>query len=71
MFEIFYLVTYLAITEAMALLSNNVSMYGRLIWLFRHLENYNGSIISDSIGRYRMLKICEQKKEYHNNEEDN
>ena len=34
----------------MALLVNDPIMLGRLIWLFRHLECQNPSIISDSIG---------------------
>ena len=55
MFEKFSLVPFLAIIEAMALLANNLIMLGRLIWSFRHLEYQNWSIISDSIGRYRML----------------
>ena len=55
MFKKISLVPFLAIIEAMALLANNLIMLGRLIWSFRHLEYQNWSIISDSIGRYRML----------------
>ena len=40
----------------MAPLANDPIMSGRLIRLFRHLEHQNPSIISDSIGRARMVQ---------------
>ena len=55
MFEKFSLVPFLAIIEVMALLANNLSKLDRLIWSFRYLEHQNWYIVSDSIGRYRML----------------
>ena len=40
----------------MAPLSNDPIMLDRSIWLFRHLEYQNPSIISDFIGRNRILQ---------------
>lgn len=51
MFEKIYLVHFLAIREAMALLTNNLIMLGRSIQSFRHLQHQNGFSISDSRGR--------------------
>jgi len=35
---------------------NNLIMWGTLIWLFRHLEHQNLSIISGDIGRARSVQ---------------
>ena len=53
---IIFLVPFLATREAVAPLANDPIMSGRSIWLFRHLERQNPSIISDSIGRARMVQ---------------
>ena len=47
-----------ATLELVATLANNTIMSGRSIWWFRHLEHQheNPSIISDSIGRARMMQ---------------
>ena len=37
-------------------LANDPIMLGRSIWLFRHLEHQNLSIISEDIGRARMVQ---------------
>ena len=51
-----FLVPFLATKEALALLANDPIMLGRSIFLFRHLECQNLSIISDSIGRARIVQ---------------
>jgi len=51
-----FLVPFLATREAVAPLANDPIMSGRSIRSFRHLERQNPSIISDSIGRNRMLQ---------------
>ena len=40
----------------MALLANNLIMTGRSLRSFRHLEHQNLSIISENIGRARMVQ---------------
>ena len=46
----YFLVPFLATKKALALLANDPITLARLIWLFRHFEFQNLSIISDSIG---------------------
>ena len=41
---------------SVALLANDLIMSGTLIWSFRHLEHPNQSIISEDIGRARMVQ---------------
>ena len=50
------LVPFLATREAVALLANDPIMLGRSIWFVRHLAHQNPSIISESIGRARMVQ---------------
>ena len=53
---IFVLVPFLPPKEAEAPLANDPIMLGRLIQSFRHIQCQNPSIISDSIGRARMVQ---------------
>ena len=53
---IIFLVPLLATMEAVAPLANDPIMSGRSIRSFRHLEHQNPSIISESIGRDRMVQ---------------
>ena len=53
--EILYLVPFLATKKAMVPHANDSIMLGRSIWLLRHLECQNLSIMSDSIGIPRWL----------------
>ena len=53
---IIFLVPFLATMEAVALLANGLIMSGTLIWLFRHLEHQNPSIISEDIGRAKSVQ---------------
>ena len=53
---IIFLVPFLASMEAVALLANDPNMLATFIQLFRHLEHQNPSIISDSLGRARMVQ---------------
>ena len=53
---IIFLVPLLATMEAVAPLANDPIMSGRSIRSFRHLQCQNPSIISDSIGRDRMVQ---------------
>ena len=54
--RIIFLVPLLATMEAVAPLANDPIMLGRSIRSFRHLQCQNPSIISDSIGRARMVQ---------------
>ena len=54
---IFILVPFLATWEALAPLSNDHIMLGRLICSYRHLEHQNLSVIADSIDWERCGKI--------------
>ena len=47
--------------EAVALLANDLIMSGTSIQLFRHLEHLNLSIISDYVGRLRMVQQFEKR----------
>ena len=53
---IIFLVQFLATMEAVSPLANDPIMLGRLIRSFRHLQCQNPCIISDSIGRARMVQ---------------
>ena len=53
---IIFLVPILAAMAAAAPLANDPIMSGRSIRSFRHLNHQNPSIISDSIGRARMVQ---------------
>ena len=60
--------------EAVAQLANSPIMLGRLIRLFRHLERQNPSIISDYIGRARIVQQLwrnqiEEKSDWNGTEE--
>ena len=55
--RILFLVPFLATKEALAPLPNDPIMWGRLIWLFGHLECQNPSVISDFTDRGRSGKI--------------
>ena len=50
------LVPFLATREVVALLANDLIISGTLIWLLRHLEHQNLSIISDYIDIKRMVQ---------------
>ena len=50
------LVPFLATREVVAPLANDPIILGRWIWSLRHLECQKPSIISDSIGRARMVQ---------------
>ena len=47
---------FMATQTIMAALTNNPMMLGMILWSFRHLERQNLSIISDDIGRARMVQ---------------
>ena len=47
--------------DALAPLANDPIMLDTSIWLFRHLEHQNPSIISDSIGSARMVQQFQNK----------
>ena len=47
----------------MAPIENDPIMSERSIWLFKHLECQNPSIISDSIGIYRWLQKAGKSQE--------
>ena len=53
---IIFLVPFLATKEAVPPLTNDPILWGRSIQSFRHLENQNPSIMSDSIGRAKMAQ---------------
>ena len=53
---IIFLVPFLATREAVALLANDLIILGTSIQSFRHLEHQNLSIISEDIGRARMVQ---------------
>ena len=51
-----FLVPFLATKVVVAPLTNDPLMLGISIWSFRHPEHQNPSIISDSIGRARIVQ---------------
>ena len=53
---IIFLVPFLATMEAVELLANDLIMSGTSIRSFRHLEHQNLSIMSEDIGRARMVQ---------------
>ena len=48
--------------EAVTPLANDPIMLGRSIWSFKHLEHQNQSVISDSIGRVRMVQQFRRRR---------
>ena len=63
---IIFLVPFLSTREAVALLANDLIMSDTLIRLFRHLEHQNPSIISEDIGRARMVQQFQNRTEERN-----
>ena len=61
---IIFLVPFLSTREAVALLANDLIMSGTLIWSFENLECQNPSIISEDIGRARMVQQFRNRMEY-------
>ena len=59
---IIFLVPLLATMEALAPLANDPIMSGRSIWSFKHLIHQNPSIISDSIGKARMVQQFQRRR---------
>ena len=53
---IIFLVLFLSTREAAVLLANDLIMSGTSIQLLRHLEHQNPSIISEDIGKARMVQ---------------
>ena len=53
---IIFLVPFLTTMEAVALLANDLILSATSIRSFRHLEHQNPSIISEDIGRARMVQ---------------
>ena len=62
----FFLVPFLATKETLVPLANDPIMQKRLIWSFRHLECRNPSIISEDIGRARMVQQFQNGTEEQN-----
>ena len=61
---IIFVVPFFTTIGVVAPLKNDPILLGRSIWLFRHLEHQNPSIISDFRHRDRMpAKICENLQE--------
>ena len=58
---IIFFAPFLATSEAVAPLSNDPIMSGKLRESFRHLEQQNLSIFSDSIGRARMVQQFQRR----------
>ena len=59
---IILLVPFFATREAVALLVNNLIMSSTLKQSFRHLEHQNLSIISEDIGRARMVQQLQRRR---------
>ena len=56
------LVPFLATREVVVPLANVPIMLGTLIWAFTHLEHQNPSIISEDIGRARMVQQFRRRR---------